>query len=97
MTAACVLLPGTASAAPEKRPVPDYDGRGKEKTTASDVLFTGGREGYFYALDARSGAERWRSTVGGPIAAGPIAYKAKDEQFVAVVAGHSLFAFGLRD
>ena len=66
-------------------------------TTASDVLFTGGREGYFYALDARSGAERWRSTVGGPIAAGPISYKAKDRQFVAVVAGHSLFAFGLRD
>ena len=25
-------------------------------TTASDLLFTGGREGYFYALDARTGA-----------------------------------------
>ena len=24
-------------------------------TTATDLLFTGGREGYFYALDARTG------------------------------------------
>ena len=24
-------------------------------TTASDLLFTGGREGYFHAVDARSG------------------------------------------
>jgi len=29
-------------------------------TTASDLLFSGGREGYFYALDARSGALIWR-------------------------------------
>jgi alcohol dehydrogenase (cytochrome c) len=29
-------------------------------TTATDLLFTGGREGYFYALDARTGAELWR-------------------------------------
>jgi len=38
VTAACGLLPSRASAEPEKRAVPDYDGRGKEKTTASDVL-----------------------------------------------------------
>ena len=25
-------------------------------TTASDLLFSGGREGFFYALDARTGA-----------------------------------------
>ena len=29
-------------------------------TTASDLLFTGGREGYFYALDARTGNLLWR-------------------------------------
>ena len=66
-------------------------------TTASDLLFTGNREGYFYALDARSGAVQWRSIVGGQIASGPTTYKANNRQFVAVVAGHSLFAFGLRD
>jgi alcohol dehydrogenase (cytochrome c) len=65
-------------------------------TTASDLLFTGGREGYFYALDARSGAIRWRSTVGGAIASGPITYEVNGRQFVAVIAGHSLFVFGMR-
>jgi alcohol dehydrogenase (cytochrome c) len=66
-------------------------------TTASDLLFTGNREGYFYALDARSGAVKWRTIVGGQVASGPTTYKANNRQFIAVVAGHSLFAFGLRD
>jgi len=65
-------------------------------TTASDLLFTGGREGYFYALDARSGAVRWRATVGGAIASGPITYQVDGRQYVAVIAGHSIFVFGLR-
>ena len=34
-------------------------------TTATDLLFTGGREGYFYALDARTGAELWKASLGG--------------------------------
>jgi alcohol dehydrogenase (cytochrome c) len=29
-------------------------------TTASDLLFVGGREGNFFALDARTGAALWR-------------------------------------
>ena len=33
-------------------------------TTASDLLFTGGREGYFQALDARSGKLLWRASLG---------------------------------
>ena len=33
-------------------------------TTASDLLFTGGREGYFQALDARTGALLWKSSLG---------------------------------
>ena len=34
-------------------------------TTASDLLFTGGREGYFHALDARTGALLWKASLGG--------------------------------
>ena len=34
-------------------------------TTASDLLFSGGREGYFYALDARNGELLWKTSVGG--------------------------------
>jgi alcohol dehydrogenase (cytochrome c) len=64
-------------------------------TTASDVLFSGGREGYFYALDARDGKLLWRSSLGGQIAAGPVTYRVDGKQYVAIAAGHSLFAFGL--
>ncbi len=66
-------------------------------TTASDLLFSGGREGYFYALDARSGALLWRFTVGGPVQAGPMTYAVAGRQYVAVAAGNSLFAFALRE
>ena len=66
-------------------------------TTASDLLFVGGREGYFQSLDARTGALLWRFTVGGETAAGPISYRVDGHQYVAIAAGHSLFAFGLRE
>lgn len=66
-------------------------------TTATDLLFSGGREGYFYALDARNGALLWKATVGGQIAAGPMSYQIERTQYIAIAAGHSLFAYGLRD
>jgi alcohol dehydrogenase (cytochrome c) len=66
-------------------------------TTASDLLFTGGREGYFQALDARTGALLWKTILGGPIVAGPMTYQVDGKQFIAVAAGHSLFAFALRE
>ena len=51
-------------------------------TTATDVLFTGGREGFFHALDARDGTLLWKSTLGGMVANGPISYAVDGEQFV---------------
>ncbi len=33
-------------------------------TTGSDLLFTGGREGYFQALDARTGSLLWKTQSG---------------------------------
>ena len=66
-------------------------------TTATDVLFTGGREGYFYALDAGTGEEIWRTSLGGEIANGPMSYEVDGTQYVAVAAGNGLFVFGLRD
>lgn len=65
-------------------------------TTASDLLFVGGREGYFHALDARTGSLLWRVNVGGETAAGPMSYRVDGQQYIAVAAGHSLFAFALR-
>ena len=64
-------------------------------TTASDLLFTGGREGYFYALDARSGAELWKASLGGQIVNGPITYAVDGKQYVAIAAGNALFSFAL--
>jgi alcohol dehydrogenase (cytochrome c) len=65
-------------------------------TTASDVLFSGGRDGYFFALDARDGSLLWKATVGGRVQSGPMTYSVNGRQFVAVSAGNSLFAFALR-
>ncbi len=64
-------------------------------TTASDLLFSGNREGYFFALDAKTGKELWKRYLGSQVAASPITYAVDDVQYVSVAAGHSLFTFGL--
>ena len=66
-------------------------------TTASDLLFTGGREGYFHALDARTGELLWKASLGGQIVMAPITYMINGEQYVSVISGHTLVTFGLRD
>jgi alcohol dehydrogenase (cytochrome c) len=66
-------------------------------TTASNLLFTGSREGYFYALDARDGALLWQASLGGQGANGPMSYAIDGAQRVAVASGNGLFVFGLRD
>jgi alcohol dehydrogenase (cytochrome c) len=65
-------------------------------TTASDLLFSGNREGYFFALDAKTGKELWKRYLGSQVAASPITYTVDGVQYVSVAAGHSLFTFGLR-
>jgi alcohol dehydrogenase (cytochrome c) len=65
-------------------------------TTATDLLFVGGREGYFMALDARTGALLWKISVGGQVSAGPMTYSVGGKQYVAISAGNSLFVYGLR-
>jgi alcohol dehydrogenase (cytochrome c) len=64
-------------------------------STAGDVVFGGGKEGYFVALDARSGKELWRLAVGGQVNSGPMSYSVGGKQYVTVAAGSSLFAFAL--
>jgi alcohol dehydrogenase (cytochrome c) len=65
-------------------------------TTASDLLFSGGREGDVYALSARTGALLWRFAAGGQVQSGPISYSVGGRQYVAMNAGNSLYAFALR-
>jgi alcohol dehydrogenase (cytochrome c) len=64
-------------------------------TTATDLLFVGGREGYFQALDARTGTLLWKENLGGDIIAGPISFLVDGKQYITITAGNSLFAFGL--
>ncbi|HWZ54736.1 MAG TPA: PQQ-dependent dehydrogenase, methanol/ethanol family [Verrucomicrobiae bacterium] len=66
-------------------------------TTASDLLFVGGREGYFQALNARTGALLWKQNLGGEIIAGPISFEVDGKQYVTIASGNSLFAFALRE
>jgi alcohol dehydrogenase (cytochrome c) len=65
-------------------------------TTASNVLFSGGRDGAFYALDARDGKLLWQTNLGPSVAAGPMSYMVNGKQFVSIAVGNSLFTFGLR-
>jgi alcohol dehydrogenase (cytochrome c) len=65
-------------------------------TTASDVLFSGGKEGYFFALDARTGDLLWKVPLGGQVNSGPMSYAVNGKQYVTVAAGSSLFCFALR-
>jgi alcohol dehydrogenase (cytochrome c) len=65
-------------------------------TTASDVLFSGGREGYFYALDGRSGELLWKANVGGGVSSGPISYAVNGRQYISVTAGSSLLVYALK-
>jgi alcohol dehydrogenase (cytochrome c) len=64
-------------------------------TTASDLLFAGGREGHFFALDARNGALLWKMNLGGTVASGPVTFMADGRQYVAVCGDTALYVFGL--
>jgi PQQ-dependent dehydrogenase (methanol/ethanol family) len=56
--------------------------------TAGDVVFYGTMDGYFKALDARSGRELWRFKVGSGIIGQPVTYRGPDgKQYVAVLSG----------
>jgi alcohol dehydrogenase (cytochrome c) len=78
-------------------------------TTASDLLFTGTWgdfysdpedarrvDGYFYALDARTGTSLWKFALTGAIQSPPITYSVRGRQYVAVAARDTMFAFALR-
>ena len=65
-------------------------------TTASDLLFTGGREGYFYALDARNGKELFKVNLGGQIVMAPVTFMVDGTQYVTVTSGNAMATFAVR-
>ncbi len=66
-------------------------------TTASDILFSGNREGHFFALDAKTGKLLWTKYLGGQVIASPITYLVNGQQHIAIAAGTSLFTFRLKE
>jgi outer membrane protein assembly factor BamB len=65
-------------------------------TTASNVLFAGGRDGQFIALDARDGKLLWETNLGPSVSAGPMTYMVNGKQFVTVQCGTGLYTFALK-
>jgi lanthanide-dependent methanol dehydrogenase len=56
--------------------------------TAGDVVFYGTMDGWFKALDARSGAMLWQFKAGSGIIGQPISYKGPDgKQYIAILSG----------
>jgi lanthanide-dependent methanol dehydrogenase len=56
--------------------------------TAGDLVFYGTMDGWFKAVDARTGEQRWSFPAGSGIIGQPISYKGPDgRQYVAVLAG----------
>ena len=69
-------------------------------TTASNVLFTGDRDGYFRALDARTGRELWKvllASAGLGTFMSPMTYAVNGRQYVSIVVGNGLFTFALQE
>ena len=65
-------------------------------TTATNLLFTGGREGYFYALNAESGELLWKASLGGQIVMAPVTFAIDGVQYVTVISGNAMSTFALR-
>jgi alcohol dehydrogenase (cytochrome c) len=64
-------------------------------TTSSNLLFTGTRDGWFYALDSSNGKPLYRFQTGGMIHGGPVTYLVDGKQHIAVACGMGLFVFSL--
>jgi PQQ-dependent dehydrogenase (methanol/ethanol family) len=56
-------------------------------TTSSGLVFHGNIQGWFKALDAKTGKELWKFNTGSGISQGAITYELDGKQYVAVVSG----------
>jgi len=66
-------------------------------TTASDVLFTGGREGYFSGTRRHGRIALWKASLGAQIVSGPITYETDGKQYVTAISACRSASSELRD
>jgi alcohol dehydrogenase (cytochrome c) len=64
-------------------------------STAGGLLFAGDDRGNLTAHDARTGKPLWHFYTGQPISASPVTFSLQGRQYVTLVAGSDVIAFGL--
>ncbi|MEE2899644.1 MAG: PQQ-binding-like beta-propeller repeat protein, partial [Gemmatimonadota bacterium] len=64
-------------------------------STAGDLVFSGTVDGFFFALDALTGEERWYINLGSRVHSAPMSFMVDGKQYVSVAAGNVLFTFAL--
>jgi alcohol dehydrogenase (cytochrome c) len=64
-------------------------------STAGNLVFGGSRKGLFFAVNASTGDEVWRTSLGGLIMASPVAYLSEGRQQISIASGGAIFTFGL--
>jgi alcohol dehydrogenase (cytochrome c) len=74
----------------------DWNVSGGLLSTAGGLVF-GSDKTSFFALAADTGRELWSVRLGGNVHAGPITFLSDSKQRVSIVAGKTLFVFGLPD
>jgi alcohol dehydrogenase (cytochrome c) len=65
-------------------------------STRNGLLFAGYRT-VFHAFDADTGEVLWKINLGGRVRGSPVSFLVDGKQFIAVAAGHSMFAFSAPD
>ena len=68
---------------------------GSVLSTKGGVVFAGYRD-VFRAFDADTGEELWRTNLGARVRGSPVSFAIDGQQYIAVTAGSSVFAFQLR-
>jgi alcohol dehydrogenase (cytochrome c) len=66
-------------------------------STGGDLIFGGGMDGTFVALNARTGEPLWHAYLGGPNASGPITYAVNGKQYVVGTGEGTMYVFALPD
>ena len=64
---------------------------------AGGLVFEGGMDGRFMALDAETGKALWHAYLGGANTSGPISYAVDGKQYIAGTGAGVMFVFALPD
>jgi alcohol dehydrogenase (cytochrome c) len=63
--------------------------------TKGGVVFVGAAEGQVILLDTKTGKPLWHSRLDGTVNASPITYGVNGHQYLAIVAGNTVYSFAL--